>query len=227
MPGTTPSTGASTDMLAYYARRATEYEQVYDKPERQPALDALKAWLPGQFAGRHGLEQACGTGYWTPFVARDCASWLATDLNEATLAIARTKPVPADRVRFALRDAYAATLGEPRFDAAFVGFWWSHVPLARLPEWLAALHSALQPGARVVLLDNLFVEGSNHPVTRIDAHGNTFQTRRLVDGSTYEVLKNFPTPEQAIAQLGPRAQDAQWHDHHYYWALSYTLAPAD
>lgn len=212
-------------MRAYYAQRATSYERVYAKPERQADLLAMKSWLPPHFEGRHGLEIACGTGYWTPFAAARCASWLATDANEAVLAIARTKPLPPDRVRFRLADAYALdALGEGRFDAALAAFWWSHVPLARLRGWLQHLHRQLHPGAVVVMLDNRFVPGSNHPVTRQDDDGNTYQTRQLDDGSTHEVLKNFPDRDQAIAQLGDGVRAVRWTEFQHFWALSYTLS---
>jgi SAM-dependent methyltransferase len=212
------------NMETYYARRAAEYERIYAKPERQDDLRAIEAWLPAQFVGRHVLEIACGTGWWTPHGARDCASWLATDLNGETMALARRKVLPAARVRFALADAYALQEIDGEFDAAFAGFWWSHVPLARLPSWLEALHAKLQRSARIVFIDNLYVEGSSTPIARRDDDGNTYQQRRLDDGSVHEVLKNFPTPAQAIAAIGPRARNAQWHQWTHYWALSYELA---
>jgi hypothetical protein len=62
-------TATADSMRAYYAQRALSHERVYDKPERQADLRAMKAWLPGHFEGRHGLEIACGTGYRTPFAA--------------------------------------------------------------------------------------------------------------------------------------------------------------
>jgi ubiquinone/menaquinone biosynthesis C-methylase UbiE len=209
-------------MQVYYARRAAEYERVYAKPERQADLRAIEAWLPTQFAGRDVLEIACGTGWWTPHGARDCASWLATDLNDETMAIARSKPLPEGRVRFALADAYALHEGGVEFDAAFAGFWWSHVPLARLPSWLDALHAKLQPGARIVFIDNLYVEGSSSPIARTDDDGSTYQQRRLDDGSAHEVLKNFPTREQALAAIGANTRNAQWQQWTHYWALTYT-----
>lgn len=213
------------DMRGYYARRAAYYERVYHKPERQTDLRAMEAWIREPFAGRHVLEIACGTGWWTPHAARDCASWLATDINPETLAIAQAKPLPPGKVRFATADAYTlAELGTQTFDAALAGCWWSHVPLARLPGWLALLHARLASGARVVMLDNSYVQTSNLPITRTDAQGNTYQNRTLDDGSVHEVLKNFPTREQALALLGPRARHARWLAWTHYWALEYELA---
>ena len=69
--------GVVDDMRDYYARRATYYERVYLKPERQRELRALESWLALQFVGRRVLEIACGTGWWTPHGARHCARWLA------------------------------------------------------------------------------------------------------------------------------------------------------
>jgi demethylmenaquinone methyltransferase/2-methoxy-6-polyprenyl-1,4-benzoquinol methylase len=218
---------ADEDLRAYYAQRASSYERIYHKPERQVELRALEAALATAFSGRHVLEIACGTGWWTPHGARHSARWLATDLNPETMAIARTKPLPAGKVRFATVDAYRLealdALGEGPFDAAFAGFWWSHVALSRLPGWLAQLHARLAPGARVVMLDNRFVAGSSTPIARRDDDGNTWQRRTLDDGSVHEVLKNFPTREQALAALGPRAHEVQWIEHEHYWLLQYGL----
>lgn len=211
-------------MAAYYARRADSYERIYAKPERQAELRLLESWLPVQFAGRQVLEIACGTGWWTPHGARHAASWLATDLNPETLAVARRKPMPQG-VQFAISDAYTLHgLPARRFDAAFAGFWWSHVPVERLPSWLALLHARLQPGACVVMLDNRWVEGSSTPISRRDAAGNGYQQRRLDDGSVHEVLKNFPIRDEVLALLGAAAHHAAWTDHRHYWTLRYQLA---
>jgi hypothetical protein len=82
----------------------------------------------------------------------------------------------------------------------------------------------LEPGARVAMLDNRYVEGSSTPITRRDEAGNTYQQRTLDDGSAHEVLKNFPTREQAFAALGSRARNPQWIEHVHYWVLGYELS---
>lgn len=220
-----PSSATSENMAAYYARRASEYDKVYLKPERQAELRAMEATMPEPFAGRRVLEIACGTGWWTPHGAAHAAHWLATDLNPETMAVAQEKSMPVS-VEFRAVDAYTldGLRADERFDAAFSGCWWSHVPLARLPAWLATLHARLAPGALVRHLDNSFVMQSSTPISRRDAEGNSYQLRTLDDGSTHEVLKNFPTREQAVGALGHRAREARWTEYTHYWVLDYTLA---
>ena len=232
-PVSSDTPAAVHSMRSYYAQRAAYYERVYHKPERQADLRAMEAWMPAAFAGRDVLEVACGTGWWTPHGAMDAQRWLATDLNPETMELARQKPLPAC-VQLAEVDAYSwQGLAEARvaqslaadtpFTAAFAGCWWSHVPLQRLSAWLESLHAHLAPGARVVFLDNSYVQTSNLPITHSDAAGNTYQTRTLDDGSVHEVLKNFPTREQAVAAIGPRAHAVQSLPFTHYWVLAYEL----
>lgn len=210
-------------MHDYYAARAPEYDRIYRKPERQPDLRAIEAWLPTVFAGRSVLEVACGTGYWTQFVAPVATRVLAIDAAVETLDIARSR-VEGAGVSLVVGDAYALPVGERAFDAAFAGFWYSHIPKRRIGEFLAGLHRALAPGARVVFLDNRYVEGNSTPVSEPDAEGDTWQVRRLEDGSSYRVLKNFPTEDELRAGVRGVARKLRLHQWNYFWALEYELA---
>lgn len=209
---------AEVYLVDYYARRAQEYEAVYAKPERQTDLAALQVRLPELLAGRHVYEVACGTGYWTQYVAPAAASVFATDYNEEVLALARAKPLPAGRVTFARGDAFAPPPAPVACDGALAAFWWSHVRRgAEMESFLRAFFARLQPGARFLFLDNRFVAGSSTPLARTDADDNTYQVRRLADGSTHEVLKNFPAEAELRAVLAPYAARLQWEASDYYW----------
>ncbi|MBB4843235.1 demethylmenaquinone methyltransferase/2-methoxy-6-polyprenyl-1,4-benzoquinol methylase [Paucibacter oligotrophus] len=212
-------------MPRYYAQRAKEYERVFDKPHRQPDLARLKQWLAEQFSGRHVLEIATGTGYWLPAATSAALSWLGTDINPEVLAEARAKPLDQTRVSFRLANAYApgivAAGAASPFDAGFAGLWFSHVPIGRQREWLQGLHSQLQPGARVLLIENRYVEGDSTPVHRYDAEGNGYQLRHLSDGSEHEVMKNFPSEARMQALLAGLGQDLVWRELDYFWTLSY------
>ncbi len=111
-------------LTVYYAARAAEYERIYDKPERQDDLQRLRALIPAYFAGRSVLEIACGTGYWTQFIAPPASSVTALDINEETLAIAREKPLSPDRVCFETADVHALHPRYQGYGGAFAGFWW-------------------------------------------------------------------------------------------------------
>jgi ubiquinone/menaquinone biosynthesis C-methylase UbiE len=212
-------------MEAYYARRAAEYEKIYAKPERQADLARMRADIPALFRDERVLEIACGTGYWTPLIAARAASVVALDYAEETLEIARSKAYPRGNVRFEQGDAYQLPRWNERFSACYAGFWWSHVPLERIDPFLEGLHARLRPGARVAFMDNLYVEGSSTPLARRDAAGNTYQRRRLADGSAHEVLKNFPAREELEERLGRHGAEVRVVAYEYYWLASYRIMP--
>ena len=214
---------ASPELVDYYRRRAREYESIYAKPERQTDLAFLKKHLPERLAGRRILEVACGTGYWTVLVARTAAQVVATDATEEPMRIAMSKDYGERNVRFELADAYALSPALGSFDAALACFWWSHVPLSRIDDFLASLHARLEPGARVLLMDNTWFEGSSTPISERDAEGNTYQLRPLADGSTNRVLKNFPTESELRAALAPHAREFSYRALEYYWLIEYAL----
>jgi demethylmenaquinone methyltransferase/2-methoxy-6-polyprenyl-1,4-benzoquinol methylase len=207
----------SADLVDYYRRRAAEYEAIYALAERQPDLARLAQRLPALLAGRAVLEVACGTGYWTERIAHAAARVVGVDLAEEPMRIAQSKRYAKPPV-FTLADAYALpdTLG--RFDAALAVFWWSHIPRPRIAEFLASLHARLERGARVVLVDNLYVEGSSTAISEMDRDGNTYQLRRLGDGSRVTVLKNFPTEAELRSQL---PAPLSYEPLEYYWIAHY------
>jgi ubiquinone/menaquinone biosynthesis C-methylase UbiE len=213
-------------METYYARRAAEYEKIYDKPERQADLARLREELPALFEGERVLEIACGTGYWTPLIAARAQSVTAVDYNEETLKIARSKRYPKNNVTFQQGDAYALPVWPNLFSGCFAGFWWSHIPLSKIDGFLEALGKLLAPGSRVAFLDNRYVEGSSTPVSRRDAEGNGYQSRRLADGTTHEVLKNFPTAGQMEKRLGRYGSEVRFTNYQYYWVATCRIMAA-
>jgi len=216
-PNTTPH------MEAYYSKRASEYEQIYEKPERQRELEWLRHRVPEVLRGRTVLEVACGTGYWTQFIAPQAKRVYAGDINESVLEIAREKPIPPGKATFIKSDAVALDNVPPGCNAAFAGFWWSHVKKSGIEQFVRNLSSRLERGAVVAILDNSFFEGSSTPVSRRDAEGNTYQMRKLANGEQFEVLKNFPTPEELTAAVRPVAREARLEALTYYWLLLFTL----
>jgi demethylmenaquinone methyltransferase/2-methoxy-6-polyprenyl-1,4-benzoquinol methylase len=95
-------------------------------------------------------------------------------------------------VCFIQADAYALAADLGQFDGAFAGLWFSHVSVADGSRFFQSLHARLRAGARVIFLDNSDVQCRDYPIVARDAEGNTYQDRRLKDGSVHRVLKNLP-----------------------------------
>src|SRR5258708_18974774 len=216
------TTGASR-MEQYYSKRAAEYEQIYQKPERQHELEWLRGRIPAIFRDRTVLEVACGTGYWTQYIARTAAKVHACDINDSVLEIAREKPIPKGRVNFFKADAVSPEGVPGGCDAAFAGFWWSHVKKSELAKFVQNLAARLEPGAVVAILDNQYAEGSSTAISRRDAEGNTYQLRHLANGEQHEVLKNFPTADELREAVRPVAREAHLESLTYYWLLVFHL----
>ena len=212
-------TTAAPAMERYYSRRAAEYERIYEKPERQAELEWLRKRVPEVFAGRDVLEIACGTGYWTQFIARAARKVHACDINDAVLEIAREKPVARGRAEFFRADASTLEGVPEGCGAAFAGFWWSHVKKAELRAFVSRLDAKLKRGSVIAILDNTFVEGSSTPISRRDAEGNTYQLRKLANGEDYEVVKNFPNENELREAVADVAAEAHLESLRYYWLL--------
>jgi SAM-dependent methyltransferase len=205
----------------YYAARAGEYDRVYVKPERQSDLRQLELLVEQELEGQDVLEIACGTGYWTQFLARTAAKILATDYNPETIQIARTRSYGKCVPEFAQADAYSLADLRNDFSAGFCGFWWSHIPRDRRQEFLEVFHGRLFSGARVMMIDNRYVEGSSTPIFRRDKEGNTYQKRTLDDGSVHEVLKNFPAQEEIEKDLSGYTLNINITLLDYFWMVRY------
>ncbi len=168
-------------------------------------------------AGRRVLEVAAGTGYWTQVLSGTAVAITATDLNAETLAVAARRQYGSADVQLLVADAYQLGTVPGEFDLMFCGFWWSHVARADVPRFLAAVSGRMPAGSPLILLDNRYVPGSVHPVSRIGPDGDTFQQRELRDGSSHEVLKNFPSPAQLAADLAGTATELAVTELDHYW----------
>ena len=193
-------------MRAYYDQRADEYDQWYRREGRFAGrLDAARwhaevALLRERvslFGCGRLLEIAAGTGWWTQHLARRAAV-TAIDYAPAMLAqldaCLAAQGLSADRVR---ADAYSLPLVSASFDCCFFGFWLSHIPYARLPEFLEQLRRVVRPRGQVMVVDSAPTEPDQAPAVEY------LHERILNDGSRHAVLKILHTPETLGATLAP------------------------
>ena len=209
------------DLIQYYKERAEEYEKIYTKPERQCDLISAKNILQNLFCEKAIFEIACGTGYWTEKIAKTAKSIYATDFNEAVIEIARQKHL-GNKVRFEVADFYNLEFKQ-RYEGFFGGFIWSHILLQDLDSFVEIFDRSLVKNGLMVFMDNKFVEGSNSPITSTDQFGNTYQLRKLENGTSHLVLKNFPTQELIFDKLSSVAVDINFINLEYYWIVSCRL----
>ena len=213
----------SDNLIGYYARRALEYEKIYQKPERQQDIPRIIDYLRTELSELNVLEIACGTGYWTQYIAQSARSILATDINKEVLELAERKDYLRKNVRVEIADIYKLDNIKDNFDAGCGCFIWSHIPTQRLAEFLRVAHQKIRQNGKVVFIDNLYAPGSSTPIGKQDNEGNTYQVRKLADGTEHMVLKNFPDEDFIRKQLGKIAKDVKFQKLQYYWLLSYQL----
>ena len=160
----------------------------------------------------------CSSDLWTRVAASTAHSIVATDRNPGPLALARSQSPPPN-VRYLEADAFALPECGQAFDTGMAHFWWSHLELKQRAGFLAHWGSRLSARAKVLMIDNRFVPGSSTPIARRDASGNTYQLRRLRNGASYEVVKNFTSAAELRSALAPAFSDIEVLELGYYWAV--------
>jgi demethylmenaquinone methyltransferase/2-methoxy-6-polyprenyl-1,4-benzoquinol methylase len=196
------------ELVAYYEARAPEYDDWYlrrGRYERGPIhdaawnaeLDAAGRWLDGLPISGQIVELAAGTGWWSPLLA-----------GKGELSIYDAAETPLDRARDRLlahglrahihaRDAWAEP--DRAVDALFTGFWLSHIPRDRLPEFLSIARRWLRAGGTFAFIDSLPDPQSgatDHPTPELDR-----SIRRLDDGREFEIVKVYYAPDELEAAL--------------------------
>ncbi len=207
-------------MHEYYSIRAPVYDRVYHKPERQTDIRRLEAEIPALLRDKEVIEIACGTGYWTQFIAPAAKRLTATDITAEAMELARGRP-NVGAVDFQLQSAFALpnTLG--MFNAAFAGLWISHIAREDLRDFLVGLHCRLHAGSRVVFVDNSTRQCVELPITETDAQGNTYQTRTLDDGTEHKILKNFPSAVDLRKSIHGLGINPRFEKLEHFWLFTY------
>lgn len=209
---TPPGIDLDAEMLAYYEARAPEYDDWYLRRGRYARgpihdtawaaeLDVAGRWLDGLPIQGEIVELAAGTGWWSPLLASKGELSLY-DAVAAPLDRARERLVAHQlRAHLHLRDAWAEP--DRAVDAVFTGFWLSHVPRARLDEFLGIVRRWLKPDGIFAFIDSQFDPRSSavdHPTPAHD-----LSVRRLDDGRAFTIVKVYYEPaelEAALARAG-------------------------
>lgn len=203
------------EQRAYYRARAREYDRWWLREGRfDRGPEANARWFEEiaileralERFGPEGdvLELACGTGLWTRALVRDARRLVAVDAAPEVLEINRAR-VADERVDYLQADLFDWTPAEAAFDLCFFSFWLSHVPASHFTAFWEKVRAALRPGGRVFLIDSARSELSGAADHVAPAEGDEVMTRRLDDGSEFQIVKRYYQPrwlEQRLAQLG-------------------------
>jgi 2-polyprenyl-3-methyl-5-hydroxy-6-metoxy-1,4-benzoquinol methylase len=220
------------DQIAYYRARAGEYDESLRKLERYISLggnvagdgsgdeaeltillDALERLTPFDRV----LELACGTGWWTQWLARHAQHVTAVDAADEMLALNRER-VNRGNVRYVLADIFSWK-PDGRFDLVFFAFWLSHVPQDRFAAFWQLVRDTLTPDGRVFFIDELDTERSRALETRLDKEA---VLRRLDDGRQFRAVKILYQPSTLEAKLRQLRWDVDVRPagHRFYWGQS-------
>jgi 2-polyprenyl-3-methyl-5-hydroxy-6-metoxy-1,4-benzoquinol methylase len=210
----------NSNLVNYYKDRAKEYEKIYLKPERQEDIKKATAILQNLFYDKEVFEIACGTGFWTERIALTSKQVWASDINETVVEIACSKEYAKQNVVYAIADIYAPK-SDQVCESLFGGFIYSHILKQELERFFKTIHSFVKPGGLIVLMDNNFVEGSSTAISETDKEENTYQIRKLADGSAHRVLKNFPDETFLREALKDLATGVNFISLDYFWILTY------
>jgi len=208
-------------MHAYYSARAPLMAQrlaTQPSPQVLEIIGQLRSMAQDQTV----LEIACGPGYWTRFVAPVARETVATDYSVKMLNFARAQFLP--NTRYIHDDAYRLrNVGGVKFDFGFAMHWVSHIPLTRWSQFFTAFHSHMKHGAIVLLADDIHRPNDNDPYySKLDTH-DSYERRQLPDGSAYEIVKTYFTPDQLRELLQPYGKNLKIHFERPRWWLTYEV----
>jgi 2-polyprenyl-3-methyl-5-hydroxy-6-metoxy-1,4-benzoquinol methylase len=200
------------DQIAYYRARAGEYDQSMRQLGRYLSMGGNIAGRPGDEDGTEiaallealegirpidtVLELACGTGWWTQWLAQHARHVTAIDAAEEMLALNRER-VGAANVQYVLADVFTWRT-DRRYDLVFFAFWLSHVPHDRFAEFWRLVRETLAPNGRVFFIDELDTEENRGMEKRLE--GETV-LRELEDGRKFRAVKVFYEPAELEAKL--------------------------
>jgi 2-polyprenyl-3-methyl-5-hydroxy-6-metoxy-1,4-benzoquinol methylase len=221
------------DQIAYYRARAGEYDATMRQLGRYVSMGGSVAGRSGDEEGKEVaallealdgmrpfdtvLELACGTGWWTQWLAQHALNVTAVDAAEEMLTLNRAR-VNAGNVRYMLADVFSWQ-PDRQFDLVFFAFWLSHVPQDRFAAFWQLIRDSLTANGRVFFVDELDSEQARSQETRVD---DDAVLRELDDGQQFRAVKVFYQPSALELKLHALGWNVEVRaaGHRFYWGRS-------
>jgi demethylmenaquinone methyltransferase/2-methoxy-6-polyprenyl-1,4-benzoquinol methylase len=187
----------------YYDQRASHYfDWAHDTGDYEGEVRPDPSWyaeaktvldaLVVSKLGGHVLEVASGTGILTEVLVKKATTVTALDSSEGMIQRCKSRLGGNPKVRYVLADFYGWTPGMA-YDAVAFSFWISHVPAAKLDEFVSKVSRCLKPGGRVFFADQR-EEAVKYET--LDRPGGEVAKRTLLNGRKFRVVKHFYSHEE-------------------------------
>lgn len=184
------------DLSSYYDERAPEYDEIYIG--KGPAIPDPMAYkndvkkigeLASAFGRGHLIDIGCGTGFWLPYYAPNCARITLMDQSEKMLSECKRRVDKLglkDRCHFVQGDFFQVTFENCLFDSALVGFLLSHLTSEQEQSFGAKLKKILKPNGEFLLIDSAWSSKRQQYRKK-----EGVQERVLNDGRTFTIYKRY------------------------------------
>jgi demethylmenaquinone methyltransferase/2-methoxy-6-polyprenyl-1,4-benzoquinol methylase len=207
------------EQIAYYRARAAEYDDTtsIDGDPFAPHADRIREALRADPPRGRVLELAAGTGQWTGLLAELADQLVATDASPEMLALNATK-VGNLAIEYRVVDAFALEASHD-FDAAFFGFFLSHVPPGQFEPFWAVLDGLLAPGGRAFFIDE--APHGRWEEDWVDREAGVVR-RTLTDGRSHRAVKVLWRADELARRLRGLGWHASVHaEGPFYWGTAH------
>lgn len=197
--------------IAYYNARAKEYDEWFYRIGRYDRgseinqrwfdeVAALKNVVHKVGTVESILELACGTGIWTQELLKIGKQITALDASQEMIEINCQKLNSASNVEYQQLDLF---LWQPdkQYDLVFFSFWLSHIPPAKVDEFLSKVYDSVLPKGKVMIIDSYFEITSSAKDHPLQNKNEIYQKRKLNDEREFQIFKIYYQPDVLLHKL--------------------------
>ncbi|MBI4130188.1 methyltransferase domain-containing protein [Candidatus Roizmanbacteria bacterium] len=213
------------NLKEYYSKRAEEYDAVYQRNilVRIKEQEFIGKEIHKLFKGKHVLELACGTGYWTKYLVGSAEKVLASDISVEMLKIASQR-ITDSSFQFLIGDAYNPPISVPLFTGAMANFWFSHIPKIQITQFLSTLHKSVALNSSIMFVDGVYRKELGGRLIKKKGGKDTWKRRILESKEEFDILKNYYTKEELTHIFAPYSNNVTIDYLTHFWVVKYTMS---